>query len=240
MAHFLMLVAIPATAAPVHAGDFYVEKRGGLSFARDFEIYDPVENPPPGITPSTIELNFDKRPVASILLGYQHRSGFAVELDLGYRRASVGGVNILDGGGREIFFPGRTSIVGPASDVGVGFEGRLETYSGLVNLVYGIEIDRVRPFLGVGVGVAHVRGDIIETGSTGVALDFAVRSDTVFAYQGIAGIEVAANENLSVTVLYGYFAALDPQLEKQSTSGGFRRDIDVASHNLMVGLRWRF
>lgn len=95
------------------------------------------------------------------------------------------------------------------------------------NLLYDIPTGSAwTPYLGAGVGVAHLwakAGGVKET-------------DSLFAYQGIAGLGYNIDQNLTIKMDYRYFATLDPR---------FNTDVGVVkskyqNHTVMVGFTYNF
>lgn len=143
-------------------------------------------------------------------LGYALPGGFRVEAELGYRDNDVDSVS------------------------GVNASGETRAYSAMANLLYDFDVDwPVRPFIGVGAGLARVaRDDIAPVGPT--SLD---DHDTGFAYQFIAGAEYPLSDRLGINLSYRYLRV--PDLDYTAASGA-GIDSDYASHTVLLGLRFRF
>jgi OmpA-OmpF porin, OOP family len=92
----------------------------------------------------------------------------------------------------------------------------------------------VTPYVGAGVGLARVnyKNETIP-GSTATVND----SDTTFAYQGIAGLAYAINDNLKLDLSYHYLTAVNPRV---STSSGTSVDSQYRDHAVFLALRWEF
>lgn len=193
---------------------------------------------------AVLEFDFEPRGVGEVAVGYEYR-GFRLELSGGYREAGVGQVTILEGGGRERLLGLDETINGKTTDeIGVGFHGRTKTISAMLNLMYGYNFGTVTPFIGGGIGLAHVTAHIIETASLdspGAPVDITQGSDVVLAFQAIARVEANVTDDLSLTLTYTYFDTKDPLFYKPvSANVRFYRGFDVSSHNIMIGLRYRF
>ncbi|HEX9191968.1 MAG TPA: outer membrane beta-barrel protein [Candidatus Deferrimicrobiaceae bacterium] len=93
----------------------------------------------------------------------------------------------------------------------------------------------VYPYLGAGGGVAWVDQEV----STPT---FRVNdSDTVFAYQFIAGIGFDVSKAFTMTLDYRYFATADPSYTFNTTSGASGSfNAESKSSNVMLTLRFNF
>lgn len=130
------------------------------------------------------------------------------ELELGYRANDLDEVKYDD------------PIFG-SFDIG----GDVTTFSGMANVYFHLlpTTAAISPFIGAGVGLANVEGDI-----DGLESD----DDTVFAYQLAAGTSFAATERLSIDLQYRYFATEDPEFDILES--------EYTTHNVMAGLRYSF
>jgi opacity protein-like surface antigen len=82
--------------------------------------------------------------------------------------------------------------------------------------------ERVRPFLGAGMGLANVK---IDRG-------FDDSDDTVFAYQAIAGLGFPLTHVTTLDLQYRYFATADADFDGT--------DVEYQTHNFFAGLRFDF
>jgi len=115
-----------------------------------------------------------------------------------------------------------------------GASGSTDVWSAMINGYYDIPTGLpFTPYLGAGVGLAHVNADDIDGGGLTSG-----GSDNVFAYQAMAGAEYAFNEDWSAMLEYRYFAA--DNVDISSTVGGVTTgsDFDYHSHTVMAGLRY--
>ena len=83
--------------------------------------------------------------------------------------------------------------------------------------------ERVRPFLGAGMGLARVEANSNDLGD---------EDDTVFAYQAIAGIGFPLTHVTTLDLQYRYFATADPDFNGT--------DVEYQTHNFFAGLRFDF
>jgi len=100
----------------------------------------------------------------------------------------------------------------------------------------------VTPYFGGGIGVATLHltntfGTDTSGGGSQRLLLYPKDNDTVFAYQGGAGVEIALNRRLSLDLGYRYFRTDKARFESDElTATGIRFE----SHNGAVGLRVKF
>ncbi|PWR23944.1 OmpA family protein [Zavarzinia compransoris] len=98
----------------------------------------------------------------------------------------------------------------------------LAVISGLVNVLYDFENESViTPFIGFGIGAAYLDDD---------------NSDTVLAYQGIAGAKISVTENLSAVVDYRYFRTLETDIGTNIGNLKF----EYEQHTITAGLSYNF
>jgi OOP family OmpA-OmpF porin len=146
-------------------------------------------------------------------VGYGFGNGLRTELELGHR---TGKVDTLANGG-------------------AGAGGKLDATSLMGNLLYDFATGGpLIPYLGAGVGGARIKASNIgpEIGGARVSGD-----DTVFAYQGIAGIDVRVSDNFAVGASYRYFATGKADI---ATSAGDRASVPYRDHAVLLGLRYAF
>ncbi len=88
-----------------------------------------------------------------------------------------------------------------------------------------------KPFIGAGIGIAYLDAEL-DLSVPGFGAASASDDDTVFAYQGIAGVEYEIPTDMATIALgvrYSYFATTDPDF------GGI--EAEYATHNIMFGVR---
>jgi len=146
--------------------------------------------------------------------GYAFGNGFRAEGEYAYRHVSV------------------TNVTGPSAGTA---DGGIHNHALMANGYYDINTGmRLTPYVGAGIGVSFVDIDNVRT------INAATLNDTqpAFAYQGIAGAALALDDGWSLTADYRYFATLD--VTSDTNRAGFDGDIENASHNLMIGIRYEF
>lgn len=95
----------------------------------------------------------------------------------------------------------------------------------------------ITPYFGGGAGFAVL--DLSDTfaGAPTQGLLYPGGSQTVFAYQVGAGLELALNRFFSLDIGYRYFGTDNAKFESNSIS---TTDLKLKSHNAMAGLRMKF
>ena len=164
----------------------------------------------------TVEL--DDAPVFGGALGWKF-PWFRLEANVSYRKNDVDGVEVggldFDGGSGDA-----TSVVG------------------LVNAIIDLDLDfPVRPFVGGGVGAAYVK---VDTGSNSpIEVDDEAGA---FAWNLLAGVGFDVTESVTVSASYRYLR-LEGTDFSADLAGVDAGDVDVddlASHEVLVGLRYTF
>ena len=102
--------------------------------------------------------------------------------------------------------------------------------SGMANIYCELDnIGKLKPYVGVGIGLAHVDGDIFDTGNS---LLGSVDQGTNFAFQAIGGLEIQLRRAKLFTE-YRYFGTGDVETTLNT-------EADYRSNNWILGLRWSF
>ena len=157
-----------------------------------------------------ISVDYDAGAMAAGAVGYKYRSGLRVEGEFSYRDTDA------------------DSVGGAA-----GSDGDASSFGFMANVLYDFGNGRIVPYIGAGIGLAHVGFQNITPVGGSVVDD----SDTVFAYQGIAGVAMPLNDLVALTLDYRYFATADPDF---TTDSGTGVESEYANHSIMVGLRFSF
>lgn len=220
----VLAVMIPAAAWAQSYDDaakgIYLDLRGGAGLLMD------ADNSGAGITSDiVIESEFDTGFVIDVAVGYADPSGFRGEIAIGYRANDLDTLTIADDGGVGAFLG-----VGSLNGISVNADGEVTALSGMLNGYYDFDVDGgFKPFIGAGIGLARIEVDGSVLGVTIVDDD-----DTVFAYQGLAGISYEITQSVTASLLYSYFATTDPEFT-DAAGGNF--DSEFGSHAVMVGIR---
>ena len=218
-----LALATTALATPALARDnaWYVGVEGGAMIVEDID-YD--ISAPAGAS-ATLDSDYGYDVGGQV--GYDF-GAFRVEAEVSYRSASV-----------DTFRSTTTVPVGPsfapAGEYGAG--GRTSALSFMANAMLDFgEDDGITGFVGGGVGVARVKAsDYRISDNAGSFLD---DSDTVFAWQAIAGVRAPITENVDVSLKYRFFNADDVRLVE--TQRGTSYEGRFRSHSVLGGLTFNF
>jgi opacity protein-like surface antigen len=215
-------LAVPslAEAGEMSGEGIYGEIRGGVNFANDSDLEASGGD--------FGEVEFDTGYVIELAGGYRHPdTGIRGELALGFRGNDIDDLVV---GGES------------ASAEGLGVDGEADVVSGMVNLYFEPDLGgQVRPYVGGGIGAAYVSTDL-KLSDEGESLKFVDDSDTVFAYQFMAGgiWEFSNNPKVGVTLGYTYFGTSDAEFKIDGSVpliGGAPFDASYDSHAVMIGFR---
>ncbi|HAV50577.1 MAG TPA: cell envelope biogenesis protein OmpA, partial [Brevundimonas sp.] len=174
-------------------------------------------------------------------LGYRFDQNWRVELEGGYREGELGEVV------RTAPVPLETGICQPSTIGPCGTpDGRLQVASLMANVIYdfGDASWSLRPFIGMGAGLARVDSEFIGTiggnRTVGVASDDA---DTNLAAQFLGGVSWAIGNRANLDLTYRYFRT-DFEIETRASNpvlgiGTVEGDYND-SHAVTLGLRYAF
>lgn len=205
----ILMIFIMVTTA--QAGNFYGGVTGGTTSITDTELEDN------GTTPNDIELDL----------------GFNVGAQLGYDFGPVraGLEYTFRKNNGDQFEETTPAITIPFSD------GSIDIHSYMAAGYLDWENKtKFTPYVGGGIGVAHVSFSNFEKFGTDLLVD---DSDTVFAYKLEAGAAYEVVSNISVTAAYEYFATSDATFTDEDVPPA-DFDANLKSHNFKFGLRYAF
>src|SRR5579859_1054377 len=117
-------------------------------------------------------------------------------------------------------------------------DGNVNALSVMGNVYYDfVNETKWTPYLGVGLGGVNVAADNIKAGGANVSND----QNFVLAYQGIAGVSYAVDEQLSLRGDYRYLRteAATWELDPAYNAGSYARG-RYESHSVLVGFIWKF
>lgn len=169
--------------------------------------------------------------------GYEIRGAFGayrtpqvrVEGEITYRRADFSSASVTNDGGL-----GSAAGQGSLNGVRGSVRGASSALSFMANVSYDYDTGSPwHPYWTIGLGFARVGVDDMQIASAPIANG----TDWVFAYQGGLGIGYELSPRTMLALDYRYFATLDPTF--RDAAGG-RFTSDFTSHNLSVGVRYRF
>lgn len=115
--------------------------------------------------------------------------------------------------------------------------GNISGVSIMGNVYYDfVNSSKWTPYIGGGIGGIDVNFDNLKAGGVPVTND----GNFLFAYQGIAGVSYAVNEQLSVKADYRYLGTTGGNF---ATNGGYTAgpaNGSYESHSVLVGFTWKF
>ena len=201
------LATVLAAATPAQADGIYIGAFGGVNFAQDSDLsYDAAGY--------EFDVEHDTGWLAGAAVGYTFDFGLRAEAEAAYR------MNNFD----------RLELAG----LGYDLDGDVSTLSLMGNLWFEAPLTAaLRPFVGVGVGMAQVSLNDAEVQGTSVVDD----SDWVLAYQVGGGLAYRVTPGIDLTAEYRYFATDDAEVE---LDGGGDGEYEYSSHSVLVGVRYTF
>jgi len=197
----------------------YISGNVGAVFVQDADLTETG----PGVS-GTGEFEFDTGYGVNAALGYS-LDGLRLEAELSYRQADFDQLSVdsITVAGFTITGLGSFDVDGDTSALGL-----------MGNVWYDFDTGgKLRPFIGGGIGLARVDIDVASVGGAPVGLS---DHDYVFAYQAGAGVGYEISSNTVATLGYRFFGTSDPEFN----SGGFTDETEVRTHNIELGLRFRF
>ena len=215
---FALFGAMAAISPQAHA-DWYVSGNVGATQITDSDLSESGT----GISAEG-ELDFDTGYGVNGALGYGWND-FRFEGEISYRQADIDSLTVdsVTVGNIAVTSLGTFPVDGDVSSLGFMANGWYDFDTGT---------DWV-PFVGGGVGTAQINADIGSVASIPVNFD---ESDWVFAYQAGAGIGYNLSATATVQLGYRFFGTSDPEFE----SAGVTDEAEFHSHNIEVGVRFRF
>ena len=117
-------------------------------------------------------------------------------------------------------------------------DGNLGAFATMFNAFLDLHnASRITPYVGGGIGVATLHlSDTTAFDNSGKLFLYDDSSDTVFASQVGAGMDIAINRRCSLDVGYRYFITDRARLDGDFITSNFR----LESHNAMVGFKFKF
>ncbi len=155
------------------------------------------------------DVDFETGWAAVGTFGYAYDIGIRTEIEVGYRENDIDDIGGVTGG-----------------------SGDFDGFTVMVNALYDIRNESdFTPYLGGGVGYMNLSLDKVTPIGGGTLDD----SDGVFAYQAIAGVTYALNDQIGIFVDYRFLGTEDADM---TTSTGVDVDVDYDSHTVLAGLRF--
>jgi opacity protein-like surface antigen len=174
--------------------NWYVSLHGGWKFNEEWDDHlDASHGDPTSDDFARLTIDTDDGWRAGGALGYAFNNWLALEGEIGYMKQDFDSVVFDEATGE---FAG---LAGEAFDLG----GDISILTGMVNAIVGVPLGGIfRPYIGAGIGAAHVNAEAdisnqppFFPGTDAFHLD---DSDTVFAAQAFAGIDIAITDNVTI------------------------------------------
>jgi outer membrane protein OmpA-like peptidoglycan-associated protein len=122
---------------------------------------------------------------------------------------------------------------------GVVNNGEVQGWAAMLNGYYDFNRGGTfEPYIGLGIGMARIDVQATNAAAPQLAVN---ETDSVMAYQGMAGVAIGITERLDIDIGYRYFRADDVQLRgtlNAVPNTAFK--IDYEHQAGMIGLRWQF
>jgi opacity protein-like surface antigen len=167
--------------------NWYVSLHGGWKFGEDWnDELDASHGDPLSDDFADLTIEADDGWRVGGALGFSFNNWLALEGEVAYMKQDFNSVEFDETGGE---FSG-LDLLDPF-DLG----GDISILTGMVNVIVGVPLGEIfRPYIGGGIGAAHVNADASISD-----LDFSLDdSDTVFAAQAFAGVDVIITENVAI------------------------------------------
>lgn len=214
------LFGVSAASLPAPAkAQWYASGNLGVTWVNDSDFTETG----PGVAAAG-EITFDTGWSFNGAVGRQF-GNFRIEGEISRRQADTDtlGLSTLTVGNVLLASGGTSSI-----------DGEVTTWGFMVNGWYDFPTGTAWvPTIGGGIGFANVNMEVNRVGSVATSFD---ESDTVFAYQIGVGLGYRVNPRMIVSVTYRYFGTSDPEFDV----GSFTDEGEYQTHNIEVGLRYRF
>jgi OmpA-OmpF porin, OOP family len=174
---------------------------------------------------SRVRLDNRSGAIISGVLGYDTGNGPRAELEVSWRRNSIGAF----------------SNIGTTPAVALGSGRRMTQWSVMANGLYDIDIGSgpVHPYLGVGVGLTRGRLTLDATGG-GLPAAFVRDSSTRFAYQGIVGVGIDVMPNVSFDLAYKHMRSTPFRFDTAIAGSADRLRVRNINNSVQAGFRVRF
>jgi len=165
-----------------------------------------------------------------------HDLGFNIGGAIGYNYGNIraeGEIAYHSNDADEFVFSGFPAASG---------DGSVSAISFMVNGYYDFQIQNssMVPYLGGGMGVANISADYNVNTGTPFGNPFVDDSDTVFAYQFMAGLGFNINPTTTLTAGYRYFATTDPEFIDSTGILPNNFKSEYQSHEFTFGARFMF
>jgi opacity protein-like surface antigen len=224
------ILSIVALCGSVQAGDgygppsrlagFYASAHGGITFPRDTVSEFDSPGLPGGVGIITTEADNGYRIGGAV--GYFFTRYLSAEVELSYARSDLASLDVV-------------SFATPNGSGPIDAKGSASTLSGMVNGYLSLPMDRIRPYVGGGIGVTRVSANGAGfAGMPGETDD----SDNAFTWQLMAGVGFQLAPNLELGARYRFQHINNYTLI--NSGGDEQRVHDSEAHSLEVTLTFAF
>lgn len=178
LAVWAVLALLPVGLQAQERGAVYIGGGGGADFRSTSDLRAP------GVS---AKADYSTGWAAMGTVGYRLEAGPRFELEVAYRRNSVG------------------SLTNPSAPLTASTSADSYNLSGMANVLYDMRTPiGITPYIGAGIGLAHVDADDLG-------------SDTQFAYQFIGGASYEMTRNIDMFVDYRFFGTPNVELDDLGT-----------------------
>jgi outer membrane immunogenic protein len=161
--------------------------------------------------------------------GYRFGSGLRTDAELAYGHNGLGDLRIRADGGL-----GAALGLGSFNGATLKANGHLSAVSLLGNAWYDIDLGKLKPYFGGGLGGANISAGNVSVGPVTIANN----RDTVFAFQLGAGVGYELLPAIVLTMDYRYLRTSDPTFRDLVLGTNFRSE--YRAHDLRLGARYQF
>jgi len=250
------LIGAAAAQAP---GEGYHALVLGVSNIADKEVTGRFETPfltgnggevPAGLnlpidTVYEFDTDYDPGVFVGLVMGKASNYGpFRSELEISYSRNSVGGHDNVTVLGTDVSADDLALFTGSETQTGTLIgqtfadgQGRVVTYSAMLNFFWDIPVpaERVRPFVGIGGGASIIDVDFEPSGLV-VTSD----QDTVLAYQMVIGASYQISDKLTLSTAFRLRDTAEAEFATDRDFLNSELKFDTNQANIEIGLRRMF
>ncbi|MGQ0700089.1 MAG: OmpA family protein [Panacagrimonas sp.] len=227
---FLLLAILFFPLAATAGNGWYFGLEGGANFAEDQEFlvydFDPLNIQVVEDGSQVSDVGFDTGYLGGLFGGYAFPGGLRLELELVRRHDEFDSIDLADGRSSEIV------------------EGEEDTDIAMANLWLDFfKSGSIHPYIGGGVGAARI--DISDPAFDGTVLfingsELRDDDDTVFAYQGGAGIGFDLTPQWTASLDYRYLKTEDGEFNLLENFPDSHVETEYESHSALLSIRYYF
>ena len=225
--------------------NFQRDSANSGSFTQDFTTGDGVAVPAGTVLPSGTPLGwsteFDTGAFVSAAYGWRLQSGLRLEAEIGYSSSDVdthtdvsAGGNPIGGADAAVLITGSPALGVTVADLVADGRGVIRNTSFMINAYYDFDLQGpLGLYAGAGIGASNVK---VRYNPSDV--DIINDSETVFAYQLMAGASYDVSDRVQLFGGYRYRATQDVDFNVNLFPATL--DVENQSNILEVGVRFSF